>query len=166
MMTRRLRVIIGVVVSVGIVLIVGLWLFPDKPPIPGPIKAKLTSTLLVPRGGDYQVKRESAKYDPKLKVLTYEVAINGVGSAVVSEQPTPDSFIDIPQVYDKVVANMNEYGTFDSDIGTVHLTRPKDLGGKQAAVMNAKGTLMFVKPERDLSDDQWRKLFNGLEVVR
>ena len=32
--------------------------------------------------------------------------------------------------------------------------------------MNAKGTLMFVKPERDLSDDQWRKLFNGFEVVK
>jgi len=33
-------------------------------------------------------------------------------------------------------------------------------------VMSTKGTLMFVKPERDLSDDQWRKLFNSLEITK
>jgi len=70
------------------------------------------------------------------------------------------------QDYDKVVTSMNGYGKFDCDSGTVHLTRPKDLAGKQAAVMNAKGTLMFVKPASDLSEDQWRKLFNGLEVIK
>jgi len=166
MMPSQLRVIIGVVVSVGIVLIIGLWLFPDKPPIPGPIKAKLTSTLLVPRGGDYQVNRESAKYDPALKVLAYNIAIKGVGSAVVSEQPTPDQFNDIPGYYDQVISQFHEYTHFDSVVGTVHLVHPDTNSDHQTAVINSAGTLIFVKPSQNLSDDQWRQFFRSFVVIR
>jgi hypothetical protein len=161
---KRLWLVVGSIVAIGLVVIVIMLLGP-KPPVPAEIKSAVTSTILVPQAHDVVVSRESMNYDSQLKLLTYTATAYGV-KTVVSEQPTPESFIDIPQVYDKVVTGMNEYGTFDSDSGTVNLTRPKDLGGKQAAVMNTKGTLMFVKPERDLSDDQWRKLFNGLEVIR
>ncbi len=150
--------------TIGLVVI-GVMLVAPKPPVPVEIKRAVTSTIMVPQVREVEVSRDSMIYDSKLKLLSFTVAAYGV-KTVVSEQPTPESFIDIPQVYDKVVTNMNEYSKFDSDSGTVHLTRPKDLKGKQAAVMNAKGTLMFVKPDRDLSDEQWRKLFNGLEVVK
>lgn len=152
------------VTAIGLLVIIVMLLGP-KPPVPAEIKRAVTSTLLVPKARDVVVNRESMKYDSQLNLLTYSAIAYGV-KTVVSQQPTPESFIDIPQVYDKVVASMNEYKKFDSDSGTVHLTRPKDLGGKQAAVMNTKGTLMFVKPERDLSEDQWRKLFNNLEIIK
>jgi len=161
---KRLWLIIGSLVTIGLVVI-GVMLVAPKPPVPVEIKRAVTSTIMVPQVREVEVSRDSMIYDSKLKLLSFTVAAYGV-KTVVSEQPTPESFIDIPQVYDKVVTNMNEYSKFDSDSGTVHLTRPKDLKGKQAAVMNAKGTLMFVKPDRDLSDEQWRKLFNGLEVVK
>jgi hypothetical protein len=161
---KRLWLIVGSLAAIGLVVIVVMLLAP-KPPVPVDVKRAVTSTILVPQAREVDVSRESMAYNSQLKLLSFTTVAFGV-KAVVSEQPTPESFIDIPQVYDKVVTNMNEYSKFDSDSGTVHLTRPKDLGGKQAAVMNAKGTLMFVKPERDLSDDQWRKLFNGLEVIK
>jgi len=161
---KRLWLIIGSLVTIGLVVI-GVMLVAPKPPVPVEIKRAVTSTIMVPQVREVEVSRDSMIYDSKLKLLSFTVAAYGV-KTVVSEQPTPESFIDIPQVYDKVVTNMNEYSKFDSDSGTVHLTRPKDLKGKQAAVMNAKGALMFVKPDRDLSDEQWRKLFNGLEVVK
>lgn len=161
---KRLWLIFGGVTAVGLVVIVVMLLGP-KPPVPAEIKRAVTSTILVPQARNVTVARESMKYDPQLKLLTYSAVAYGI-KTIVSQQPTPESFIDIPQVYDKVVASMNEYKKFDTDSGTVHLTRPKDLGGKQAAVMNAKGTLTFVKPERDLSEDQWRKLFNNLAVVK
>jgi hypothetical protein len=85
---------------------------------------------------------------------------------VLSEQPTPDSFTDVPQVYDKVVDSMQEYQKFDVDVGTVHLTRPPSLNGKQAAVLNTKGTLLFAKPDKDLSEDQWRRFFNSFVVEK
>lgn len=161
---KRLWLIMMGVTAIGLLVIIVMLLGP-KPPVPAEIKRAVTSTLLVPKARDVAVNRESMKYDSQLTLLTYSAIAYGV-KTVVSQQPTPESFIDIPQVYDKVVASMNEYKKFDTDSGTVHLTRPKDLGGKQAAVMNTKGTLMFVKPERDLSEDQWRKLFNNLEIIK
>lgn len=161
---KRLWLIMIGVTAIGLLVIIVMLLGP-KPPVPAEIQRAVTSTIMVPKARDVVVARESMKYDSKLKLLTYSAMAYGV-KTVVSQQPTPESFIDIPQVYDKVVANMNEYKKFDTDSGTVYLTRPTDLGGKQAAVMNTKGTLMFVKPERDLSEDQWRILFNNLEIIK
>jgi hypothetical protein len=109
------------------------------------------------------VDRKTVKYDSGLKLLSFTASVGGI-STVFSEQPTPDSFNDAPQIYDKVLERMNDYSKFDVVAGTVHLTRPSDLGGKQAAVMNTKGTLLFAKPDRDLSTDQWRRLFLGVNV--
>jgi hypothetical protein len=161
---KRMWLIMGVVLAVGLI-VVGIMLLAPKPPIPGPIKKQVTSTLIVPQLADVTIDRQSVKYDDKLKLLSYTADVYGI-STVISEQPTPDSFTDIPQVYDKVTASMNEYSKFDTDIGTVHITRPKELDGKQAAVLNTKGTLLFAKPERDLSDEQWRKFFGSFEVEK
>lgn len=153
------------IVVVGLLVVAGLILYPSKPAIPGPVKAKLTSTLFVPRGGDYHTDRESAKYDEDLKLLTYRTEIRGVTTVIVTQQSTPDQFVDIPTYGDKVFEQLGEYKTFDTAIGKVHLLRtPKDQ--KQAAGINAQGTLMFVKPERDMSEDEWRKFFNRMVVVR
>jgi hypothetical protein len=161
---KRLWFVVLGVTSVGAVAIVGMLLAP-KPPIPTPVKRQVTSTILIPKISDAVVDRQSVKYDKSLKLLSYTAIVYGV-KTVVSEQPTPDSFVDIPQVYDKVVSSMGEYKTFEVDVGTVHLTRPKELNGKQAAVLNTKGTLLFAKPEQDLSDDQWRKLFGSFDILK
>lgn len=161
---KRLWWIVSAVVVVGFVVI-GVILFAPKYPFPPSIRSQVTSTVFVPTGQGIDVDRESAKFDAGIKLLTYNVQVTGT-KIVVSEQPTPDSFVDIPQVYDKVIAGLDEYAKFESEHGTVHLTRPKELKGKQAAVLNAKGTLMFMKPERDLSADQWRQIFNGMKTTK
>ncbi|HEY2004221.1 MAG TPA: hypothetical protein VGH44_03835 [Candidatus Saccharimonadia bacterium] len=154
------RSVVGLTI-VGAVAIVVLVLLP-KPPIPGAIKKQLTSTLLVPKDSRFVVDRQSAKYDASLKLLTFNTAAFGQ-QVVISEQPSPDTFADIPDYYSKLVNGMNSYSDFDTAIGTVHLTRPLQLGGKQAAVLNAKGTLLFAKSASDLSDDQWRQFFNTFD---
>ncbi len=155
---------VGIVAAIGLVVILGLVLGP-KAAVPGSIKRQVTSTLLVPQGGDTQVNRESMKYDSSIKLLTFN-AVMGETKMVFSEQPTPDSLNDIPQVFDNLMSSMGQYSSFVTDTGTVNLTRPKELVGKQAAVLNSKGTLMFVKPDKDLSEDQWRKLFKNLAIVK
>jgi hypothetical protein len=150
----------------GILLIViAVALIIPKAPIPDKVKQQVTSTILVPAANTAKIQPGTAKYDDKLKLLSYTTNFQGVNT-IISEQPTPDSFVDIPQVYDKVVTQMGEYQSFDVDIGTVHLTRPSDLKGRQAAVLNTKGTLLFAKPSSDLTDDQWRKLFNSFAVSK
>ena len=83
-----------------------------------------------------------------------------------SEQPTPGSIVDIPQVYDKLVDSLQPYNTFDSVNGKVALTHPNNLNGGQTAVMNDKGTLIFVRPTKDLTDTEWRQVFNSLSILR
>jgi hypothetical protein len=160
---KRLWYGVGIILVVGVIAATAILLAP-KSPIPPSLRNQVTSTLLVPEGGGYSLNRDSAKYDKDKKVLTYTASYAGT-KLVVSEQPTPSEFVDVPEVYDKVTAGMNNYQTFDSGIGTVHLTQPKQLSGKQAAVLNTKGTLMFVKPENALTDDQWRLWFNHIQVA-
>lgn len=154
----------GAFAVIGLIIISVLLIAP-KNPLPGAIRKQVNYVILAPVSGATVVDRESTKFDTKLKLLSFNATLNDI-KMVISQQPTPDSFSDIPQVYDKVVANMNEYSKFDVIVGTVHLTRPKDLGGKQAAVINTKGTLMFVKPDKDLTDDQWRLFFKNIDTLR
>src|SRR4051794_10749863 len=93
-------IVIGVA-GLGVVVIVILLLAP-KNPVPGPVRKQLSSTLFVPREAGAEVDRQSVKYDGSQKLLTYNVTYAGT-SLVVSEQPTPEQFIDIPDVYKKLV---------------------------------------------------------------
>lgn len=152
------------VVTAGVITVAVLLAMP-KTPLPKEIQRKAASTLLMPQSRDVVIQRDTAKFDSSLRLLSFSVVAYGT-QAVISEQPTPESFVDIPQVYDKVVEQMQEYTKFEVDVGTVHLTRPVDLKGKQAAVLNTKGTLMFVKPDHDLSEADWRRFFNSVAVVK
>jgi hypothetical protein len=161
---KRLWLVVGSLAGIGVIVIVVMLLAP-KPPIPGQVKSQFTSTLFVPQTSNAKIQRSTVKYDSNLKLLSFTAQVYGIPT-VISEQPTPEQFTDIPQVYDKVLSNMHEFTDFDTDVGTVHITRPTDLGGKEAAVLNSKGTLFFAKPARDLSDDQWRQLFRNVVVVK
>ena len=83
--------------------------------------------------------------------------------ATITEQPTPDTFTDIPAFSQKFFEQAGEYKSFDSVNGTVHLLHPQK-GVKDAAAMNAKGTLMFVNPQIGFSEDEWRKLCKSITV--
>jgi hypothetical protein len=155
---------VAILILLVTVVAAGIALAP-KPVLPKSITKQTTFTVFVPTTSEIMVDTASTKYDAKLKLLSYNATVNGI-HIVLSMQPTPESFADIPQFYDKVVAKMNEYSKFESINGTVHLTRPIDLGGKQTAVVDTKGTLIFVKPESDLTDDQWRQFFKNIDVLR
>jgi hypothetical protein len=163
LLKNPLAIFIVVVMLLGAIAATVIILAP-KPAISKTIQRQVTTTIFVTRSARVVIDKPSVAYNDKLKLLTYAATTDGV-KVVVSQQPSPTSFIDIPQVFDKVLAEMREYSKFEVAAGTVHLTRPKDLKGKQAAVLNSKGTLMFVKPESDLSDDQWRQLFAAFVVL-
>jgi hypothetical protein len=154
--------LIGLVIIT--VAVTAAMLLKPKPFLPPKIKSKTTSVVFVSKAPNILNNQNSVKYDDRIKLLSYQATLFGVHS-VISEQPTPDSFTDIPQVYQKVLNSWKEYKNFSAPLGTVYLTRPGDQGGKQVAVLNAKGTLMFVKPDKDLTEDQWRQYFKSIEVI-
>lgn len=133
--------------------------------VPKAITSQLTSALIMPDTSTTTIDETSYKYDPSSKLFSY-TAVYADSHLVFSEQPAPESFTDIPEAYQKVLESMNNYSSFDSTIGTVHLTKPPNSAGKQTAVLNAKGTLLFAKSDRNLDSDQWRALFKSVDVVK
>lgn len=128
---------------------------------------KLTFPLFWPtKDSTITASKQSVKYDPSVKLISYNAITNNGVRLIITEQETPTSFSDIPQVFSKLVETMSQYGVFDSQNGTVYLTHPKELKGGQAAVMNSKGTLMFVKPITALDDDSWKVFFNSLQIAK
>lgn len=95
------------------------------------------------------------------KLITFVVR-KGSANLSFTEQAVPESFTDVPQVYDKLIERLRGYSTFEGVNGKVDLTRPEELGGGQTAVMKARGTLVFVRPSDNLSVDDWRVIMNGL----
>jgi hypothetical protein len=160
MKTWQIRglLISGVVLAVILLMVLML----AKPAIPPRIKNQLTSTLLLPTR-HAEIDHDTIKYDAKLKLLSFYVTAFDQ-RILISQQPTPETFTDAPQVYEKVINHMREYKKFETDIGTVHLTQPPDTKGGQTAVLNTKGTLLFAKPSGQLTPDQWRQLFAGLRA--
>ena len=132
---------------------------------PEATKNRLHFTLIAPTGGGITIDKKSVKFDETNKLLTYTITY-GSTSLVVSEQSVPSQFVDITTVYTKLVEGLNNYESFESVIGSVHLTKPTQLGGRQVAVLNSKGTLLFVKPKDPLTTDQWKVIFQYMEVIK
>jgi hypothetical protein len=162
---RMMKWVTGIfasMVGLGLVVIIALILIP-KPPVSNKIKAELTSTLLLPDTSNFPIASRSVKYDSSLKLLSFNATVFGK-QIIISEQPTPESFTDVPAVYTKVLDGMNDNYDFDVNVGSVHITTPPQLNGKQAAVLNAKGTLLFAKPSASLSNSQWQQFFTSFAV--
>lgn len=159
---KRWWLIVAIVVALE--LAVGaagfLWF---RPALPGAIRKQLSITPLVPRGPAVTIDRGSVTYAPSSQVLTYNTEAFG-GRIVVNEQPTPDYFTQTPGAYAELRKAMNEYQQLDTSTGTIYLTRPRDLGGRQIAVLNTAGTLVFARPDFDLSNEQWKRFFGAMVI--
>jgi predicted N-acyltransferase len=160
------KYIIVVIVVVSIV-VVGLKQLHKDSPIPPAVNQEANFVIFYPNeNSQTKINKASFKYDSHAKALSFIVTYNSK-SLTFSEQPTPQGFVDIPQAYDKLIEELNGYSSFDSYYGKVDLTHPKELKGQQSAAMNTKGTLTFVHPTNgDLSNDQWKQLFNNLDIVK
>ena len=163
-MKKWYKKLIAVALSIAFIVVITLLFWP-KPPIPQKITRQLTSPLLLPQASQFKVKPGSAKFDTSLSLLSFAVMVAG-DQIAVSEQPTPESFTDVPAVYQKVLGSMNNYYDFDTPVGTVYLTLPHQLNGLQTAVLNADGTLLFAKPHSNLSEAKWRQFFDTVNVDR
>ncbi len=147
--------------AIAILAVFG-WLWLNRPLLPRSVRHQVSFVVLYPgKNNPAQLHRSSIKYNADEKVLTYYAMLDG-SRLTVSNQATPEAFIDVPQAYDKLVSGMRPYASFDSSSGKVALTRPPNSNNQQAAVTKAHGTLMFVRADHDLTDDQWRKFFNNL----
>ncbi len=131
-----------------------------QPIIPADIRSQLSFSPLAYVGGGVS----SYKYDSKEKVLSYIIEGEGGNAITVTEQPQPPQFTEIPEYKDRFLENvMKQYSSVQSSNGTVYLTRPPKQS-KQVAIIIDKGLLIFMSADKDLSDEQWIKLADHLEL--
>jgi hypothetical protein len=65
-----------------------------------------------------------------------------------------------------LIQQLNESAEFDTDTGTVYLTRPAQLTSGQMAILNAKGTTVYATSSKDLKQDDWQQLFKNIQVLK
>jgi hypothetical protein len=139
-------------------------------PISSDISKKASFSILYlpnedPQKDTWVIDRSSILYDSSASTLfiTYK---SGDNKIVVSQQATPDAFKDIPNYYQKFLDKFHQYRDISTSIGTITLTHPEELKGKQSAVAHIKDTLLFANPDKDLSEEEWKGFFNAFEIIR
>ena len=137
------------------------WRVSSQNPLPPELQKQVRFPVLVPDSG-IAVSEGSYKYDPAQGVLSFTGAFADGQQVTFAEQQAPSSFTDIPNFYEQFLQKMYDYQSFDCLAGTMHLTHPKGAG--QAAVMSAKGTLLFARVSRDESSETWRSVCNALQT--
>lgn len=166
-MKRWFIIFMAIAAILGVVWL-ALYIGVLNQPIPRKVLGQAGFGVWYPHGGSLalEVDRDSVKtsLNGNDRLVTF-TAHSPSKALAFTEQAVPDSFNDVPQVYDKLIEKLRGYSSFDSVNGTVSLTRPEELKGGQTAVMKSKGTLVFIKPEKDLSTDDWRRLVNNLQFV-
>jgi hypothetical protein len=106
----------------------------------------------------------SFKYDKSLAQVAFIARFAGQ-SVTFAEQSSPDSFAADPTFYSNFITKLGGYATFSSVDGTVSLTEPAQVN-TQTAVMNTKGTLLFAKSSGNISENDWKLLFNSLSYTQ
>jgi hypothetical protein len=163
------RLLIIGIVSVILLGAIGFGLihvFKTKYPIPKPIASKITFVIFYPTNDSVvKVDRDTIKYDTGNGLLSFVARMPNGTKIILSEQATPESFVDILPAYTALIERLQGYSSFETPNGKVSLTHPKELQGLQSALMNAKGTLMFARPEKNISDADWHRIFNSLQQL-
>ena len=171
-MKNRVRHGIGKVVVTTVIIVVAAAVYfifiksSDQYKIPPTIATKLSFPVLFLKNPTtvYRLDNTSIKYtsEPDGSKVFIFVVYSQKNRITISEQAYPDVLI-----YDKLSNSINPYSEVGTLYGKVTLGRPKDGGGRQAAVDNyTNSTLIFAQPTSDLGDADWQQLFNNLDLVK
>lgn len=131
-----------------------------KGPIPEKIHERLSFDVYLPDPVKAQIDQNTFTFNEEEQALTFAVTSNGV-RILITQQPEPAIFKE-GEVYQHLLNKMRQYDEVKTTIGTATLTSPEELKGGQTAVINTKGILLFAKPDKNLTSEEWRNFFNSL----
>ena len=157
-------IVICVSVIAAVVVIAVLH---QEPVVPKNITNQANFVIFYPTPSSKATVQENTfKYDSNLKVVSF-VVIQAGATITFSEQSTPDNFASDQTNYTQFIQKLNLYSGFESVNGIVNLTKPPQTNN-EAAVMNAKGTLIFAQQNSgsNLSEDTWKQIFNSLAYTQ
>lgn len=163
-MRRKYLIMLPVLVIAGVVAGISVFGMTNKP-IPKGLTDKLEFVAYIPTGV-YSFNQKDVSYSDDTKVLSMSIKSKQGVVITLNQQATPEAFQEAPDYYQNLIEKLRRDKTLSTKLGEVYITRPVELKGKQTAVINYRGTLMFAEPSRELDDNDWRKFFNSLEEVK
>jgi hypothetical protein len=140
----------------------------SKTPLPSDIKEHVTFKVIYPSSHAARIDKNSFVYQSKQKVLTFNVSFASKKVAY-SEQEVPQALGADTQAYYPVLG-IHPYAQFKSSLGQVALTKfwqsstLKPEG--QSAVLASKGTFLIAHSEKNLTNSQWKELFQSVKITK
>jgi hypothetical protein len=140
----------------------------SKTPLPSDIKQHVSFKVIYPSSSKAQIDQNSFVYQAKQKVLTFNVNFANTKVAY-SEQAAPDALGSDTQAYYPALG-IHPYAQFKTSLGQVALTKfwqsstLKPEG--QSAVLASKGTFVIAHSKKNLTNPQWKDLFESLKITK
>jgi hypothetical protein len=157
--------ILLLMVTIGLLL---LFFTHNRDPIPKDIKSKASFKVIYPSSKSGQLGANGYQYQADQKSLTFSLNSHGT-NIVFTEQPAPSSVGDSGQVYYQALG-LHPYAQFASKLGPVALAKFYNPGTLsylgQSGIMAAGGTLVTAHPDKDLTNAQWKDLFDSLKITK
>lgn len=160
-------IVASVLITIGAV---GFWYTTRTPsPIPSEISSQLTFSPLVISKNTDNYSTTDYKFstaEGKVQILSYLIHLKG-STVSISEYVQPTEFVEIPEYKDRFLTNIiKQYATIQTANGTIYLGRAVKQNDKQLAVMIERGLLVFMSPDKEITEEQWRKLGDKLEIQK
>jgi hypothetical protein len=137
-------------------------------PLPKNIETQLTfSPFIIEDSKKYSSESyKFSKAEGNTQIFTYLIHIKDGPTVSLSEYALPPQFSEIPEYKDRFLTNVaNQYATVSTSGGTIYLGRMTKQDNKQLAVMVEKGLLVFMAPDREMNEAQWRGLGDKLRIL-
>jgi hypothetical protein len=139
-------------------------------PVPEDIKGKVDFKVITPRGGGTSIDSQSWGYSDQQKSLSFTLKTNSY-TAIVTEEKVPLEFKNDQASYNRFIGTLRPKLNFDSALGSVSVANFVSASGGNfqpegvSGILKTRGTLVIVHPNRNLTDDEWEKLFASLRVT-
>jgi hypothetical protein len=163
----------AVIIAIAALVLAGTGTFfyikqSSKTPLPSDIKEHVTFKVIYPSSHAARIDKNSFVYQAKQKVLTFNVNFASTKVAY-SEQVAPDALGSDTQAYYPALG-IHPYAQFKSNLGQVALTKfwqsstLKPEG--QSAVLASKGTFLIAHSDKNLTNAQWKELFQSVKITK
>jgi uncharacterized protein YxeA len=139
----------------------------NKNPLPPSIKSHVGYKIIYPSKTG-QIDSNSYSYLTDKKTLTFSVNKDGK-KIVFTEQPAPEALGSDTQAYYPALG-IHPYAQFKTSLGQVALTKfwqsgtLKPIG--QSAILASNGTFVIAHSEKNLTNAEWKDLFESLKITR
>jgi hypothetical protein len=157
-----------IIPAVLVMAVLGAFLVPKltkSSPIPADIAKQVSYRVIYP-SKTHQIAPASFDYEPDQKTLSFIVNHNHK-NVVFTEQPAPDTLAANGQVYYPALG-LHPYAQFQTNLGPVALAKFWKSGSLdpvgQSGVLATNGVLLVAHTDKNMTNTEWKDLFNSLQL--